>query len=82
MANETPTRPPPFMANAILNFHFDYWHPSLNDIACSLWLGGGQEKVGASGFQNKQTLPDRTFPNQLFPRAYYQNGILNELFSP
>ena len=26
MANETP---PPFMANAILNFHFDYWNPSL-----------------------------------------------------
>ena len=21
------------MANAILNFHFDYWHPSLNEIA-------------------------------------------------
>ena len=24
MANETPSRPPPFMANAILNFHFDF----------------------------------------------------------
>ena len=23
------SRPPPFMANAILNFHFDYWHTSL-----------------------------------------------------
>ena len=30
MALETPSRPPPFMANAILNFHFDYRHPSLN----------------------------------------------------
>ena len=29
MALETPSRPPPFMANAILNFHFDYLHPSL-----------------------------------------------------
>ena len=31
VALETPSRPPPspFMANAILNFHFDYWHPSL-----------------------------------------------------
>ena len=29
MANETPSRPPPFMANAILNFHFDYVTPSL-----------------------------------------------------
>ena len=30
MANETPSRPPPpFMANAILNFHFDFPHPSL-----------------------------------------------------
>ena len=30
MANETPSRPPPFMANAILNFHFDFLHPSLS----------------------------------------------------
>ena len=30
MANETPSRPPPFMANAILNFHFDYLNPSLS----------------------------------------------------
>ena len=30
MALETPSRPPlPFMANAILNFHFDFLHPSL-----------------------------------------------------
>ena len=29
VALETPSRPPPFMANAILNFHFDYPHPSL-----------------------------------------------------
>ena len=29
VALETPSRPPPFMANAILNFHFDYWHTSL-----------------------------------------------------
>ena len=29
MANETPSRPPPFMANAILNFHSDFLNPSL-----------------------------------------------------
>ena len=31
VALETPLRrpPPPFMANTILNFHFDYWNPSL-----------------------------------------------------
>ena len=29
MANETPSRPPPLMANAIKNFHFDYLHTSL-----------------------------------------------------
>ena len=28
--------PPPFMGNTILNFHFDYWHPSLR------YLDGGQ----------------------------------------
>ena len=25
--------PPPFMANTILNFHFDYPHPSLTTAA-------------------------------------------------
>ena len=29
VALETPSRPPPFMANTILNFHFDYLHTSL-----------------------------------------------------
>ena len=29
MANKTPSRPPPPMANAILNFHFDFLTPSL-----------------------------------------------------
>ena len=32
MANETPSRPPPLMANAILNFHFDFLTPSLKCI--------------------------------------------------
>ena len=30
VAFETPSRPPPFMANAILNFHFDFLNPSLS----------------------------------------------------
>ena len=30
VALEAPSRPPPpFMAKTILNFHFDYWNPSL-----------------------------------------------------
>ena len=29
VALETPSSPPPFMANAILNFHFDFLKPSL-----------------------------------------------------
>ena len=44
MANETPSRPPPFMANAILNFHFDYRHPSLMQeirIWPLSWCGSG-----------------------------------------
>ena len=33
MANETPSSPPPpFMANAILNFHFDFPGTSLKRI--------------------------------------------------
>ena len=35
MALETPSRPPPFMANAILNFHFDYLNPSLIGAQCA-----------------------------------------------
>ena len=31
MALETPSRLP-FMANTILNFHFDYWHTSLMNL--------------------------------------------------
>ena len=31
-----PRDPPPFMANAILNFHFDYLTPSLNIFLCRL----------------------------------------------
>ena len=38
MANETPSRPPlPFMANAILNFHFDFLHPSLSHRRYIKW---------------------------------------------
>ena len=33
VALETGLDPPPFMANTILNFHFDYWHPSLTYTA-------------------------------------------------
>ena len=29
-----PRDPPPFMANAILNFHFDFLHPSLSFLRC------------------------------------------------
>ena len=37
MALETPSRPhPPFMANAILNFHFDFLKPSLTDCPADL----------------------------------------------
>ena len=37
-----PRDPPPFMANALLNFHFDYWHPSLRETKSlnPIWTGG------------------------------------------
>ena len=34
MALETPSIPPPFIANAILNFHFDFLNPSLINTIC------------------------------------------------
>ena len=60
-----PRDPPPFMANAILNFHFDFLHPSLSSKQCmaTCWqsvvggrpnraffcLGGGGHFFGAGG---------------------------------
>ena len=43
MANEPPSSPPPpFMANAILNFHFDYLHTSLTEFYHNIdgWIEG------------------------------------------
>ena len=31
---DPPETPPPFMVNAILNFHFDFLKPSLIDLPC------------------------------------------------
>ena len=40
------SRPPPFMANTILNFHFDYLHPSLsNNIDCPAYPGHDAIKI-------------------------------------
>ena len=45
MANETPSRPPPpFMANAILNFHFDFPGTSLRRTEENIWLKEEKEK--------------------------------------
>ena len=47
VALETPSRPPPFMAKASLNFYLDYLTPSLtgrheNDVSIGWvgWVGG------------------------------------------
>ena len=41
VALETPSRPPPpFMANTILNFHFDYLNTSLSCFATMYIMGG------------------------------------------
>ena len=57
MANETPSRPPPLMANAILNFHFDFLNPSLSlsyffsRLLRSSWSGFGLlGPITGSGF--------------------------------
>ena len=57
MANETPSRPPPpFMANAILNFHFDYRHPSLTHLHV-------QEK-SENGFLKITVFVSRIYPTK------------------
>ena len=47
MALETPSRPPPFMANAILNFHFDFLKPSLKQFAPPFIDGDTDEEEDA-----------------------------------
>ena len=49
MANETPSRPPPFMANAILNFHFDYRHTSLTILGSIAPSGAGTTMISLVG---------------------------------
>ena len=51
MALETPSRPPPLMANAILNFHFDFLTPSLKclQITCDLCAGKYQTLKRSNG---------------------------------
>ena len=45
MALETPSRPPtPFMANAILNFHFDFLKPSLTSRHLAFVFPAGHEE--------------------------------------
>ena len=55
--------PPPFMANTILNFHFDYWNPSLrltgNTFRSS--LNFGFFIIGPSSL-----FADSTSPSELF----------------
>ena len=59
MALETPSRPPPpFMANAILNFHFDFLKPSLKSFDLELVVKYASESIyiytqniGKSGYE-------------------------------
>ena len=51
VALETPSRPPPFMANAILNFHFDYLTTSLSESHYS-WYKILQNKFLANEDEN------------------------------
>ena len=44
-----PRDPPPFMANTILNFHFDYLNPSLRHSFASCCLWGEAGNLGISG---------------------------------
>ena len=55
MANETPSRPPPLMANAI-NFHFDFPHPSLRLIFQNCFLDFADS---SHGFVNIDTQNSR-----------------------
>ena len=46
VALETPSRPPPFMANTILNFHFDYLTPSLTPLLANHVLFSALSIIG------------------------------------
>ena len=80
MANETPSRPPPFMANAILNFHFDYRHTSLIEINVTtltnptIWAKfkmrsdwQGKARIGLGSDKNNITCENLMIPWQSSP---------------
>ena len=64
MALETPSRPPPFMANAILNFHFDYLTTSLT-TSQKLPLTCANQTLKTQG---------TTMKSVLFKQHYKRNG--------
>ena len=86
MALKTPSRPlPPFMANTILNFHFDYWHPSLmmcivpysllksyQIFSPNIALGESKLKRYSS---NKDCKQETTTILLLFPPAHYPGQL-------
>ena len=55
VARKTPSRPPPFMANTILNFHFDYPHPSLIDLNDAILAAEDSNSVQVDGNAIRQT---------------------------
>ena len=48
---------PPFMANAILNFHFDYWHTSLSS---------GVDAICMHGILSTTGCPPKKFKTKIF----------------
>ena len=52
VALETPSSPPPFMAKTILNFHFDYWNPSLMSQPYITMMKGPAPNIDVSHLPN------------------------------
>ena len=68
-----PRDPPPFMANAILNFHFDFLNPSLSQIASlsKNWLYNiGQ--IWAQKLNSKLQSYDQTWALNTWPKFSFK----------
>ena len=81
VALESHSRPPPFMANTILNFHFDYWNTSLswlhdiyrNQVEISVSLFSGALCLSQCQGRCSLLLPSRVSHEISWPQMWFHH---------
>ena len=80
VALETPSRPPPFMSNTILNFHFDYWNPSLISILLVYtgWLPRSSHPCSVKKWKNPMSQPELNLSSLWLACWPFFNAVVNK----